>query len=372
MKQKKVVHFTSVHPSFDVRIMHKECKTLSRQGYSVSLLAAGEESVPLDEDGVRVELIPRPRNRLERVIKTALRLHKEARKRDADIYHFHDPELIPVGLALRFARKKVIYDVHEDLPKQILSKPWIPPPLRRLVAKAADIVERLAARYVDGIVAATPAIAGRFPKDKTVVVQNFPLLSELALAEPIPYNQRPLNVVYVGGITAIRGAVEMVQAMELLPRHLPARLLMAGAFDAPALEAAVRQLPGWNRVEFLGWLDRPKVVDLLRRARVGLVVLHPTANYQEAYPVKMFEYMAAGIPVVASDFPLWRQIVEEAGCGLLVDPLDAQAIARAITWLLEHPEEAEAMGQRGRQAVLEKYHWEREAEKLLELYGRLA
>jgi glycosyltransferase involved in cell wall biosynthesis len=315
--------------------------------------------------------LPTPKNRLSRILASTPRAFILATREGADLYHFHDPELIPVGFLLRLLGKRVIYDVHEDLPRQILSKYWIPPILRAVVAKTAALAEWVAGKAMSGIVAATPAIAGRFPPHKTVVVQNFPLLSEFALGEAPPYRERPMWVAYVGGITAIRGAVEMVRAMEHLPEDLAARLVLAGTFSPPELEAEVRKLPGWSYVDLLGWQGRDGISRLLRRARVGLVVLHPVTNYLDSYPVKLFEYMAAGIPVVASNFPLWREIVEGEQCGLTVDPLDPKAIAEAVRWLLEHPEEAEEMGKRGRRAVLEKYNWEWEAEKLLDLYRRL-
>jgi len=204
-----------------------------------------------------------------------------------------------------------------------------------------------------------------------VVIQNFPKLEEFARVEGEPYEKRPPWVAYVGGLTPIRGALEMVAAMSELPEELGAELVLAGNFDPSELEQELRSLPGWRRVRYLGWLDRPRVAELLGKVRAGLVVLHPTKNYREALPVKMFEYMAAGLPVIASDFPLWREIVAGEGVGLLVDPLDPKAIATAIAWVLEHPDEARAMGERGRKAVLERYNWDQEKKKLLALYGEL-
>ncbi|MFN3282668.1 MAG: glycosyltransferase family 4 protein [Pseudothermotoga sp.] len=367
--KEKIVHFTTVHPAFDIRIFHKEAKTLAQAGYNVILIAQYEKEEIVN--GVRIIPLPRPKTRLSRFLILTWRTFFIAFRQRAQIYHFHDPELIPVGIALRLTGKKVIYDVHEDLPKQILSKPWIPCWLRPIVAKMAQVLEKIAAKCLNGIVVVTPNIASHFPEKKTVLVQNFPLLSELTLAESTVYSERPLNIAYVGGIAFIRGAIEMVKAMEFLPLHIPAKLFLAGTFESSSLEKKLRTLTGWSRVEYLGWLNRRKVMELLNNVRVGLVIFHPEPNNIESQPIKLFEYMAAGLPVVASDFPLWRQIVQEVGCGLLVDPLDPKTISRAITWLLEHPTEAEAMGKRGKQAVLEKYNWEKEAEKLLKFYENL-
>jgi len=113
------------------------------------------------------------------------------------------------------------------------------------------------------------------------------------------------------------------------------------------------------------------VVEMLAEARLGLVLFHPRPNHLESQPNKLFEYMAAGLPVVASSFPLWKEIVEGTRCGLVVDPLDPHAAANAIRWLLAHPEEAEAMGARGRQAVHDRFNWRREEATLLDCYARL-
>ena len=224
----------------------------------------------------------------------------------------------------------------------------------------------------DGIAAATPVIARRFTQKKTFNIQNFPMLWESIHSEARPYAERSPMVAYAGGIGAIRGAREMIAAMNLLPKSLGARLVLAGVFFPPELEAELRRMPEWERVEFVGWKSQSEVKDLLTESRAGLVLFHPAPNHTEAQPNKLFEYMAAGIPVIASDFPLWRQIVEEAGCGMLVDPLEPRAIAASIQWILEHPQQAEAMGRRGQDAVRARYNWNNEAQKLLELYEGLA
>ena len=290
---------------------------------------------------------------------------------DADLYHFHDPELIPVGLWLKARGKRVLYDVHEHVPQQIRAKTWISPWLRRPMSAGMVAIEGGSTRLFDGVVAATPTIASRFPADKTVTVQNFPIVGEFRQRAGVPYRQRAATVAYVGGLTAQRGAWEMVRAMGCLPEGLGARLQLAGAFQPEQLQGELEAAPAWPLVDCAGWLSRGEVADFLGRARIGMVTLHPLPNYQDAYPIKLFEYMAAGIPVVASDFPLWRRIVEDAGCGLLADPLDPNAIAAAIQWLLEHEDEAEAMGRRGQRAVIEQYNWDVEAKKLLDFYHSL-
>ena len=369
-RKTKIAHLTSVHQPLDTRILHKECKTLADAGYEIVLIAPHVRDEVVD--GIRIHSLPYPPNRLQRITKTTWQVFKAALNERADVYHFHDPELIAIGLLLKLSGKRVIYDVHEEVPKDILNKSYIrSKTLRKLIALLAGFSELFVAKIFDGIVTATPAIALPFPKDKTTIVQNFPILAEQALVQSDTYSSRPCLITYVGGITLDRGIKEMIHAVSLLPPKYNARLVLAGIIRPKELESEVAQLAGWNSVDFVGWQSREGVNGILGRARVGLVVLNPTPCYALSYPSKMFDYMSAGIPIVASDFPLWRNIIEEAGCGILVDPLDPQAIANAIVWLLEHPEEAEKMGVRGKEAATSCYSWEAEGQKLVALYERL-
>lgn len=301
-------------------------------------------------------------------------MYRAAKREGADVYHFHDPELIPVALLLRIQRKRVIYDAHEDLPNTVSYKTYIPAWLRTPLRIGVKVVEGFASRFMTGVVAATTPIADRFSQARNrVVVRNYPLLEEFPPAVLESTATTGDYVAYVGArITEARGANEMVEAMGLLPPNLPLRLKMAGDLDPPTLAEKLSKLRGWSRTEWVGVLGRADVAQLLCRARAGLVLLHPEPNYLNSQPVKLFEYMAAGIPVIASDFPVWRNIIESAGCGLLVDPTDSAAAARAIEYLWSHPAEASEMGRRGRVAVETKYNWDREAEHLLEFYGEIA
>lgn len=302
-----------------------------------------------------------------------LRLWRAVRRSRPLVVHFHDPELIPLGLVLKCFGYRVVYDVHEDLPRQVLTKYWLPAVARWPVSRAMSACEWLAARIFDAIVPAEPKIAGRFPSHKTTLVQNFPIADELVVADGIPYRERLPHFACIGGISVIRGIHEMIQATASARRAdgQEARLCLAGVSQPAGLLAEARSAPGWGQVDFHGWADRRQVAAILGSVRAGLAVLHPTPKYLDAWPTKMFEYMSVGLPVIVSDFPLWRGIVEDAGCGLLVNPMDPQAIADAMQWILDHPEEAEAMGRRGRAAVEKHYNWETEAEKLVALYNKL-
>ncbi|MET0320806.1 MAG: glycosyltransferase, partial [Duganella sp.] len=241
-----------------------------------------------------------------------------------------------------------------------------PAPLRGPVGAMARAVETLAARRLSALVAATPHIGAAFAQQarRLAVVRNYPILEELGAAPAGPPLVRD-HVCYVGAITATRGIRQAVRALE----QVPVRLLLAGQFETPALRLEMQNAPGWRQVDDCGVVDRAGVARVMARSFCGLVTLLPEPNYLNALPIKLFEYMAAGLPVVASDFPLWRAIVDEAQCGLCVDPARPAEIAAAIAYLHRHPAQARQMGANGRRAVQERYRWEGEAVKLAALYG---
>jgi glycosyltransferase involved in cell wall biosynthesis len=366
-----IVHITSAHQTGDDRIFHKECRSLAANGFAVTVVGPGQGSESIA--GVRIVGVPSfGGGRLRRMSATVCRLLIRCLRLPADVYHFHDPELITLGFALKLLGRRVVYDVHEDYPQKILTKEWISPIVRRPLSVMMAAVEALAGRLFDGIVAVTPTIADRFPPAKTTTLRNFPMLEEFPAAAGMAYGERPLRVCYVGGLSKTRGLLDMVRAAGLAQGGAAQCLQLAGCFGDDEEEAQSRAEPGWARVDYLGWLDRAGIAQIMANVRAGLVVLHPDRCFMEAYPIKMFEYMAAGLPVVASDFPVYREILDDGACGLLIAPADPPALARAIEWILAHPDKAEAMGEQGRQRVSTLYTWAAERQKLFDLYRRLA
>ena len=366
--KRHIAHLTSVHSRYDTRIFLKQCRSLAVAGYDVVLVVAdghGDE----EKDGIRILDAGRSRGRLDRMLGATRRVLTRALETDAEIFQLHDPELLPAGLALKRRGKRVVFDAHEDLPHQILSKAYLHPVLRRPISSMMERFERFACRRLDAVVAATPAIADKFARSDipAVAINNFPLPGELAA--DVEWGAKAREICYVGGIAANRGIREVVAAMALCRSSV--RLNLAGGFPERQVKADVERSPGWASVNELGFLSRGQVREVLARSVAGIVTFLPEPNHIEAQPNKMFEYMSAGIPVIASHFPLWREIVEGNECGICVDPLDPRAIADAIDHLVEHPDLARRMGENGRRAVRERYNWTAEEQKLLELYGKL-
>jgi hypothetical protein len=321
-------------------------------------------------NGIKLRAIKPPRDRHERMISTIWSIYRAAVQEDADIYHLHDPELLPIGVLLKLRGKKVIYDVHEDYKGTMKGKQWIPPFMHRPASVAVSVCETTFGRACDRVIAATSTIARNFRPEQTRLVQNYPWLHELETSDAPPYEKRDAIAAYIGWLDDSRGMREMARAVELAAKEIPIKLVLGGKVRGGGKTEFEKDSAN-EHVEYLGFLGRSQVRELIARARMGMVTVLPSENTVNAQPTKLFEYMSGSLPVIASDFPAYRKIVETAGCGLLVDPRNPAAIAKAILWIMRNPSQAAEMGRNGQSAVAEKYNWEREAESLIATYKEL-
>lgn len=366
---KKITHLTSVHSRNDIRVFLKQCCSLAALSYHVSLVVADGAGDSKINDVNIIDVGLSYSNRLFRMTSTVYKVYKKAVSLKADIYHFHDPELIFVGLLLKLKGFKVIFDSHEDYTSDLLHKQYIPKIARSIVSVSYNLIERFSSRRFDAVVAATPKIAAVFKTHKAravVNVNNYPLTSELF--ELSSWNEKTVDAVFVGAISSVRGVYELVESLTYAPHQ---KIIIAGIFANPVIEKSIRSLDAWSRVDFRGQIPRSQVFELLAKARIGVVTYLPTPNHTDSQPNKLFEYMSAGIPVVASHFPLWKEIIEGNNCGICVDPENSKMVSEAIQYLIDNPERAVQMGANGRLAVETKYNWTTEEEKLISLYGEL-
>lgn len=366
--RQKVVLLTTVHPRHDVRIFHKECRSLAAAGLDVTLVVQDGKGSETRE-GIRIlDLGAPPAGRIRRILWSPWRAYRQLREIPADLIHFHDPELLPLGWLLKRGGRRVIYDAHEDVPRDILAKHWVPAPLRKVLSFLFEKLENFVARRLDAVVGATPFIAARFQRinPRSVAVNNYPILSEF---QPAP-EERPFSrtICYIGTLTRVRGISELVASLAVLQ---DVSLVMCGPFESKAYEEELRSLVGWKFVDYRGVVSRGETAAIMAAAEIGAVTFLPTPNHVDAQPNKIFEYMAAGLPLLASDFPLWRRIVEENRCGVCVDPASPAAIARGIGEMLADENRCRAMGRAGREAVEKRCQWLHEAEKLVQLYAEL-
>jgi glycosyltransferase involved in cell wall biosynthesis len=372
----RVIHLSTAHSADDSRVFWREARGLASRGFDVTLVARRETSATID--GVAVIGLPTYRSRLVRMTWGVARAFAIALKSGARLVHVHDPELIPLLVPLRLAGKKVVYDSHEWLSRQVAAKHYLPGPLRRAAALFARGLEWAVGRVAHRIVTVNTACGSVFPDGKVSIVANYPERArfpyldddDAAGTDPAAAGGTP-EFVYVGGITANRGLREMIRATAIVAEGTPVRLHLAGRAMPAGLMEQVAVEPGWQNVDYVGLVPHDHVADHLRGAVAGLATLLPTPNHLISSPIKVFEYMAMGLPVIMSDFPQWRALLDGIDCVVFVDPSRPEQIADAMRQLLADPERRARMGEVARQAVLDRFVWEKQLDNLVDAYRRV-
>ncbi|HEX5170065.1 MAG TPA: glycosyltransferase family 4 protein [Cyclobacteriaceae bacterium] len=360
---RKICHVTTAHPRYDTRIFLKECCSLASRYETHFIVSDGKgdeirNNISIHDAGVNT------RNRLVRFVKTVRAVYMKALRLDCEVYHFHDPDFILAAVMLRRKGKRIIYDIHEDVPRDILSKDYLGI-LKKTTSLLFEVVENWSARRFDGLIAATPFITERFIKinQNTWNVNNYPLLGERLLSNNSEKERS--HIAYVGSVMRIKGVSQVIEAIT----NLPVVLELAGDFESDDFRQELTSKPGWSKVKYHGNLNRKNVGELLQRCVAGVVTFNPEPNYVDSLPIKMFEYMSFGLPVICSNFQTWRAIVEKNNCGVCVDPMDPEDISDKIMTILNDPDAATAMGKNGIRAINEVYNWGIEEKKLYGIYS---
>lgn len=362
-----IVMLANGHPVFDTRIFIKEARTLASAGYSVCIIIPNEHSE--ERDGISILAVEPKYKGWEKLIVNPWNiLRKALRQPRSSVYCIHDSDILVVGIVLRVLGRKVVYDAHEDTPLQISYQHWLPRWMRKPYAIFYFVLEKICGTMFNRIIVAEPVIARYFPRKKTFLVRNFPLVDAYRSHAATPYADRQPRMIHVGSLTAVRGLFEMLDAAAIAATRVDFEFLLGGKFSPAALESRV--IPKYD-VAFAGWVSHRELVAMLFNSRVGIIIPNPVERYKTNYPVKLFEFMAAGLPVIASREGESAMFVKEADCGILVDPLNVGEIADAITWLFSHPVEAAEMGNRGQRLIFERYNWEVESQLLLQVYHAL-
>lgn len=363
----EIIMLANGHPVFDTRIFVKEARTLVRAGYPVCIIIPAAQDD--HRDGVSILAVPLTNKGWQKLMVNPWNILRKALQQPARaVYHIHDSDILLAGIILKLFGRKVIYDAHEDTPLQISYQHWLPALMRRPYAWFYFIVEKICGWMFDRIIVAEPVIAKYFPERKTFLIRNFPIRESFRIPHQTPYPDRKNRLIHLGTLTRVRGLFEMLEGAKIAEKETDFEFYLGGKLSPPDLE---QRITSSYTVNFAGWVSYTGLVDLLFESRIGIIIPHPIERYKTNYPVKLFEFMAAGLPVIASQEGESAAFVKEAQCGILVDPLNVKQIADAITWLFKNPEEAEAMGRRGQQLIFTRYNWEKESEVLLAVYAGL-
>lgn len=372
---KKVCHFTSVHPIDDIRIFHKECCSLAANGFDVTLIAFGDKEHEEERNGVKCISLHVPiENRIQRFFKRSKAVYKKALEVDADIYHFHDPELLPFGLRLKRKGKIVIFDSHEDIPSDIKNKSYINPFLRRILFILYKILEPFIIRKFDVVVSVTPHIIEKLKKynPNTFQITNYPIVTNTDISSvevekfPIP------TIFFAGGVNSLWMHEYIIKSLDSI--NFDVKYLIAGPASNEYL-SKLKKLKSWDSVEYVGVISYSQVGHYYSKSHIGIALPNYTAagggKMGTLGNTKIFEIMKAGLPVICTDFILWKKIVDDNKCGICVDPKDVSAISKAIIKLMTNKQEAKLKGKNGENAILNQYNWGTQEIMLLDIYQNL-
>lgn len=374
LDESKIMMFSSVHPYQDARIFHKEALTLA-QYYHIDFYGVGSESVEI-KNNLRISLLPK-RSRLSRY-KNILELKKQIKKSSAKFYHFHDPELLLLVPFIQRNKKgaKIIYDMHENFPAAIQNKSWIPKPFRRVLSLFIGKGERHYLKKLDGLIFAEKSYSKHYVNInvKKVDIYNFPTRVDGNHHVVTQIKGRPLRLIYIGRIAAVRGVFEMLEAVSQLTREgIAVELLLIGESEQNVLQEIISFIEVnelQNHVDYKPYINYENIWEYYFEADAGICLLHPVPNYTDSLATKIFEYMAASLPMIVSDFPIWKQLMDENKCGMAVCPHNIDDIKKSVSILLDDSLRFE-MGRNGRNNYEKKYNWEIEGKKLINFYKTL-
>lgn len=365
----RVFHITTVHLVFDTRVFHRECRSLAETGkYEVTLVNAKGEN--LSRHGVTLKSVYVPRNRFERMTLTMLSLALFLLRNRADIYHFHDPELIPLAMILRLLGANVVYDCHEDYEQKLLSNAWLPPFFRKLASRLYAYLANLSFKSFSGVIVAAPSILERFEPQviNGVLSRNLPRLSQCSVEPAIPFHKRSNTVFYSGGVVNNKGIAQVIDAV-LQSRVSDIELVIVGRADEPLYKKLESKLTS-GRIRYLGVVPFEDVLHWMGRSKVGVVCNQPVFSYDRSLPNKLFEYMASGLPSVFSSFEQWTALSKNGPFGSSCDPSNPLDIRDKIDRLLMDDEYWNLIHASSLD-VAQNFSWEREFLALDELYERV-
>jgi glycosyltransferase involved in cell wall biosynthesis len=372
---KTVCVITSIHADYDIRV-YKHCLSVRRLGYRTVLVSPWTpRNIP---DGIEHVTIPYSRNVLNR-LKNWLRLWSLLRKVKADLYHFHDLDLLPFMTFWHLATgKPVVYDVHENYPDEMLYRYSLPRPLAWMLSRSVYWTERICASIIRNVVFVVDAqrktAAPRWLN--TATIRNFASL-DLGRDAKDDLETRPPTVIFSGNAYEENGVMLLLDvAAIMLSRRGYVRFHITDRFRFHHQELRkkvvqrISEPPLASYVSLVPNVASDRIMDNLNLATIGVSFNLRVPSQCKALPTKLFEYMAAGLAIVATDLPNNVAYIRAARCGLLGRPEEPETLADAIGWLLDHPGEMTAMGRRGRKAFLEHFNWEAQDAALEGLYQK--
>ena len=362
----KVCHITTLHSDNDNRIFHKECISLKNNGFQVYLICAN--SISRNKRGINIIGIPGYKNRLRHFLETSFfRVIIMSLKLNATVYHFHDPELIFSGIVLKILGKKVVYDIHEDNPSSILSKPYLRSKFfKKTLSFSINFLEKVSALIFSKIVTARPDISKKFASYKPVTIRNLPIIKKNISIKPLKFKKNKKVVIFAGNLSKIRGIRELILSFYKIKGI---ELWLLGPWESESFKKECQNLNGWANTRYLGIVEPDEIYSYLNAADIGIITFLPYPNHIRTLATKPFEYMLSGLPIIMSNFEYWQKFFGDLS--IYVDPKKPKEIRESIIKLILNPKKMKMMGFESRKKVLEEYNWNLESKKLIKLYKNL-
>lgn len=366
----KVCHFTTVHPIEDVRIFTKQCIGLAENGFDVTLIACGERAFEDVKSGVKRICLNVPvKNRFRRFKDASKAVLEKALEVDADIYHFHDPELMFTGARVKKKGKIVVFDIHENVAEQIMCKPYIPGYLtRKILSKMYRVFETRIGAQFDAFVTVTEGVAKHLTHPNIHIVKNLPKIKLFdcdSTSSPIPQFEE-FTLIYPGSLSQSRGIYDLLEALNLIKQNV--RLKLFGKWDSEAFKRKCEAHPAWNQVYFGGMIPQNEIIPHIKHADLGVHMVHDIGNFTGGLSVKVFEFMASGIPCLTSDTRSKREMFQDRV--FYCEPDNPEKIARAVESIITNYPEAEKKAESALQFAKQN-SWEKEEQKLISLYNQI-
>lgn len=369
----KVCHVTSAHPRYDTRIFHKECTSLAKAGYDVTLFVA-DNKAPEVRNGVKIISADfNPKSRWDRILHSSDVMFKYAMQVNAEIYHLHDPELLPIAKKLKQRGKKVIFDSHENYPAQIACKPYLPNIVRKPASFAYKTYETHIIKYCDAVIVPCTFYGGinifEGRCKRTVYISNAPKLDELYDCYKQENRKWDRAVCHVGSLTYERGITHLIKAAYAAN----VKLVLAGKFSPNGYQEELEKMPEYQCVDYRGFVDRNGLIDIFNEVSIGMATILNIGQYNtgDNFATKVYEYMSVGLPVIVSKYKYADSVLSKYKFGLSVEPDNISAITNAIRYIIESQSIASEIGTAGRLAIQEQFNWPIEEKKLLGAYREI-